>query len=125
MKVRVVILDDNDIDLFISEKVINRYSQQIEVKTFSCQKHFLEFVESTQFDSNLRQIFLIDLKLVGETGLEVVNHLESNTSIHNDIFFLSSTIDPRDFEAVRRHPLVIDLITKPLQAHHLSKILGV
>lgn len=124
MKVRIVILDDNDIDLFISEKVVQRYNQQIEVQSFTNQKNFIDYVQRTQFDADLRQVFLIDLKLVGETGLEVVQYLHDQTSIRRDIYFLSSTIDQRDLEAVRRHPLVIDLLTKPLQAHHLSRILS-
>jgi CheY-like chemotaxis protein len=124
MKVRIIILDDNDIDLFISEKVVNRFNHQIEVKSFTNQKNFLEYVQLSQFEEQLRQVFLIDLKLVGETGLDVADYLYSQTSIRKDIYFLSSTIDQRDLEAVRRHPLVVDLLTKPLQAHHLSRILS-
>jgi CheY-like chemotaxis protein len=125
VKVRVVVLDDNEIDLFISEKVINRFNHEIEVKSFSCQKQFIEYIEINQHDESCRQILLIDLKLVGETGLEVVDYLNNNTSIRKDIYFLSSTIDQRDFEAVRRHTLVKDLLTKPLQTHHLNRILGI
>lgn len=124
MKVRIVILDDNDIDLFISEKVVNRFNQHIEVKSFTNQQHFIEYVQTTQYEENLRQVFLIDLKLVGETGLDVADYLFTKTSIRQDIYFLSSTIDQRDLEAVRRHPLVVDLLTKPLQSHHLSRILS-
>lgn len=124
MQVRIVILDDNDIDLFISEKVVLRFNQKIEVKSFTNQKNFLEYVQKSQFEPDLRQVFLIDLKLVGETGLEVVQQLQDATSIRKDIYFLSSTIDQRDLEAVRRHPLVVDLLTKPLQPHHLLRILS-
>lgn len=124
---RFIIVDDDPINNFITERVIKNISPQAEVKTFTQPEEGLDYVISTFAKAdNGKAILLLDVNMPTMTGWQFIEHLEHEGIVDKDkllIDILSSSVDPADQERARMHPLIREFIMKPLSPEAVLHLL--
>jgi len=117
------LIDDSKIDLFITQKFLERHRVSDAIRLFENPKEALAAIESKV---DLPDIILLDIKMPELDGFEFVDKIANVfASSPNEfkIIMLSSTLDFRDEERAQSHPVVFKLLEKPLNMEDLQVIL--
>jgi two-component system nitrate/nitrite response regulator NarL len=121
-KVRLaVLIDDNDIDLFVQKRFIeiNRFAGQ--VITFRSPLEALDYLSR---EKDLPEIIFLDLNMPVMDGFEFLERFETlpqQTQLIK-IVVLTSSSSGADRERAIRFSNVIDFISKPLGANSLERV---
>ena len=123
---RVLLIDDNDIDNFINERMIttNFFSNRVIVKN-SGESALNYLRENSGEDANLPQIIFLDLNMPIMDGFAFLNEYEKlpDTVKKNcKVIVLSSSISPEDINRASTNPLVVKYVNKPLNEKYLAAI---
>ena len=123
---RVLLIDDNDIDNFINERMIttNFFSNRVIVKN-SGESALNYLKENSGEDANLPQIIFLDLNMPIMDGFAFLNEYEKlpDTVKKNcKVIVLSSSISPEDINRASTNPLVVKYVNKPLNEKYLAAI---
>ncbi len=123
---RVLLIDDNDIDNFINERMIttNFFSNRVIVKN-SGESALNYLRENSGEDANLPQIIFLDLNMPIMDGFAFLNEYEKlpDTIKKNcKVIVLSSSISPEDINRASTNPLVVKYVNKPLNEKYLAAI---
>lgn len=120
MPKRVLLIDDNPIDLMINNKTIQRYDADVEIYQAKSGAEALEMLKAGVCDPGC---VLLDIKMPEMDGFEFLEALQkSGLEIKFNVHMLSSSIDPADLENAKINPLVRTYIEKPLSLEKLSII---
>jgi CheY-like chemotaxis protein len=123
---RVLLIDDNDIDNFINERMIttNHFSQQVVVKNSA--EGALQFLRDNASNSAvLPQVIFLDLNMPVMDGFGFLAEYEQlPESIRNfcKVIVLSSSISPEDINRASTNPYVVKYVNKPLNEKYLDAI---
>ena len=123
---RVLLIDDNDIDNFINERMIttNYFSSQVIVKNSG--EAALQFLrENVDKDNNLPQVVFLDLNMPVMDGFAFLLEFEKlPDSVRNNckVIVLSSSISPEDINRASINPFVVKYVNKPLNERYLAAI---
>src|SRR5580693_8464796 len=107
---RVLLVDDNDIDNFINERIITSsfFSEKVEVKTSA--QAALDFLKANASNAEvLPQVIFLDLNMPVMDGfafLEEYKKLPDTIKGNCKIVVLSSSISPEDINKASTNPLV-------------------
>ena len=123
---RVLLIDDNDIDNFINERMIttSNFAQTVVVKSTAdagidyLKKHIDEV-------GLLPEIIFLDLNMPGTDGfgfLVEYEKLPDPLKKSCRVIVLSSSISPEDINRASTNPYVMKYINKPLSDKYLSAI---
>jgi CheY-like chemotaxis protein len=113
-----IIIDDEDVNLFISKKLISETLGIQDIKTFSSGADALRFLQNDFVYSTARPtVLLLDLNMPVISGWDFLDFFsqykeELKNNVH--VYILSSSIDPRDKAKALSNPNVISFITKPI-----------
>ena len=123
---RVLLIDDNDIDNFINERMIttNFFSNRVIVKN-SGESALNYLKENAGEDVNLPQIIFLDLNMPIMDGFAFLAEYEKlpDAVIKNSkVIVLSSSISPEDINRASTNPLVVKYVNKPLNEKYLAAI---
>ena len=123
---RVLLIDDNDIDNFINERMIttNFFSNRVIVKN-SGESALNYLKENSGEEANLPQIIFLDLNMPIMDGFAFLNEYEKlpDTVKKNcKVIVLSSSISPEDINRASTNPLVVKYVNKPLNERYLAAI---
>ncbi|MEN3323279.1 response regulator [Mariniflexile soesokkakense] len=126
----VMLVDDNKIDLFVSQKVIERYDSNIRVVHFKNTLLALEYLKISLHKNNLNHftrpnMLFLDINMSKCTGFEFLERLGRLDFLETNnlkIYILSSSGNLKDINKVNMHPLCSGYINKPLT---MSKLQGV
>ena len=123
---RVLLIDDNDIDNFINERMIttNFFSNRVIVKN-SGESALNYLKENSGEDANLPQIIFLDLNMPIMDGFAFLHEYEKlpDTVKKNcKVIVLSSSISPEDINRASTNPLVVKYVNKPLNEKYLAAI---
>ena len=123
---RVLLIDDNDIDNFINERMIttNFFSNRVIVKN-SGESALQYLRENAENDSNLPRIIFLDLNMPVMDGFAFLFEFEKlPDSVKNNckVIVLSSSISPEDINRASTNPLVVKYVNKPLNEKYLAAI---
>jgi len=122
----VLLVDDNEIDNFINEKVISSvgFANNINVKNSADEA--LDFIRSCASDlSKLPGLIFLDLNMPIKDGfafLDDYDKLDSSLKADTKIVVLSSSISPEDIGKASTNPYVLKYINKPLSEKYLEAI---
>ena len=122
-KVKLAILiDDNDIDLFVQKRFIeiNRFAGQ--VITFRSPLEALTYLGK---DNELPEIIFLDLNMPVMDGFEFLERfvtLPEGVTKYCQVVVLTSSSSSSDRDRALRFSNVIDFVSKPLGAHSLEKV---
>lgn len=115
-----IIVDDDPINNFITERMIVKVIPNAEVVTFTESEKGLDYVLSLFAKGNEgKVILLLDINMPNITGWQFIVRLEREGVLVSDqliIYILSSSVDGADRERAKNDPHIIDYIIKPLTA---------
>ncbi|GCD76815.1 response regulator [Thermaurantimonas aggregans] len=126
----VLIIDDNQIDLLINQRVVKNLMPEAEIK--SCISaidalKYLEYLHINQEFEKLPDIILLDIRMPIMDGFEFLEKLNESPSLKLKIpkvLLVTSSIDPLDVQRSNEHPLVKGFIGKPLKMNALQEIIN-
>lgn len=124
---RVILIDDNDIDLLLHERLITIQGISRTVLAFSNANKALEFLSSNITLPHIPPtVILLDIQMPEMDGFEFLRSFDSYPSkIKNQcsIIMVSSSLDFGDISRTNANPLVIRLLKKPLQPKELKEVI--
>ncbi|MCX6188976.1 MAG: response regulator [Bacteroidetes bacterium] len=122
---RFILLDDNQIDLMVSTRLLQSWFVNAEVTSFNNTIDALEFFSKNKNNlSVLPTVVLLDLIMPRLDGFQVVDELERILiNIPFKIFLLSSTINDADFDKAKENRWVQTILSKPLEVDVLSGLI--
>ncbi|MDX2189899.1 MAG: response regulator [Bacteroidota bacterium] len=116
---QVVIIDDDPINNFIYTKIVQDFSETIEIKAFD-----LAETGSSYLENNYQNISLVilDINMPFVDGWMILDLLERK-DIKLNIIILTSSISDEDFERSRKYKNIVGYVTKPTSLEELSEFL--
>jgi len=123
---RVLLVDDNDIDNFINERMIttSHFSTGVVVKNSG--EAALEYLRGLgEHTDQLPQVIFLDLNMPVMDGFAFLDEFEKLPSVVHDhckIVVLSSSISPEDINRASTNPRVYKYVNKPLSERYLDAI---
>ncbi len=123
---RVLLIDDNEIDNFINERIITSsgFSEVCAVQTTTDAA--IDYLKGlTDFSDKLPEIIFLDLNMPVKDGfafLEIFNSLDEAIRAVCKVVVLSSSISPDDINRASSNPYVIRYLNKPLSEKYLEAI---
>ena len=123
---RVLLIDDNEIDNFINERMIttSHFSEEVIVKN-SCDAA-LEYLQSLDNQDKYPEIVFLDLNMPVKDGFAFLEEFESlpdAIKTTSKIVVLSSSISPEDISRASTNPHVFKYVNKPLSEKYLEAII--
>ena len=123
----VVLIDDDSISNFITEKLILREAFAQEVQCFTSGENALVHLENQIRENNtLPEIIFLDLNMPGMDGWDFIKayrELPATHTAHSRLFMLSSAVDAKDIVQAKGLEEVEDFISKPLSSEDIAVIL--
>ncbi|MFD1096313.1 response regulator [Salegentibacter chungangensis] len=118
----VLIIDDDDVVIFIQKKMITNHKISSEPVSFKKAQQALDYLDENQ-DSNNHFLILLDINMPGMDGwefLESINEKPKNHQIH--VIMVTSSIDLKDKKKALKYSVVRDFVEKPISSAHCEKI---
>jgi len=127
--VRILLVDDDEINNFISVKLIKKTLINTEIKTCLNGKFAIDELANIQEDKpdELPDYILLDINMPIMNGwefLEEYERLNIDPQGKTKIFIISSSVFNNDINKAKSYPLVKDFISKPLSIDKIKDMLG-
>jgi CheY-like chemotaxis protein len=124
---RVLLIDDNEIDNFINERIITSSGFADTVTTKTGTDQAIAYLRETGDDvAKLPQIVFLDLNMPEKDGfvfLDLFNELNVAVRTFCKVIVLSSSISPEDINRASANPHVVKYLNKPLAEKYLEAII--
>jgi len=122
----VMLVDDNEIDNIINEKIIEANSFADQVMVFQTGQEALDYLGENQDNQDtLPEIVFLDINMPIMDGFQFLEDFEkfSDTVLEKcKIIMLSSSISPKDIDRAASSKYVKKYLNKPLNARYLEAI---
>jgi response regulator RpfG family c-di-GMP phosphodiesterase len=122
----VMLVDDNETDNFISEKIIEMSGFAEKVIAMDSGTSALEYLENnSNSEENIPDIIFLDINMPFVDGFVFLFEFEkfkSTVKSKSKIVILSSSDNKRDIDRIIDNPHVINYIVKPLSPEALKKV---
>lgn len=124
----IMLVDDNNIDNFINEKVIKKSNFTENVFVHTNAKSALEFLKNLETLKNdvvpsvLPSVIFLDINMPGSDGfyfLEEFNKLPKKITSDMKIVMLTSSLDPKEEVRSISYDNVVKYLSKPLSVDDL------
>lgn len=116
MTPEIIVIDDDDVVLYLHELYLHEAFPGGHVVSFSCAEKAMDYLfsESVQTASN-PLIVLLDINMPKMNGWELMDQLSGQPiSRRLNIYLVTSSIDPKDKIKARKYPLVVGFCEKPV-----------
>ncbi|UKJ09002.1 response regulator [Solitalea lacus] len=122
---RIMVIDDSKIDLFIAERLITLSDISTDIILCSSAEDGLKYLKQNCTTlEKLPELILLDIHMPEMDGFEFLEEFEQLPSaLVQDIgvFLLTSSVDRKDLARSAANPLVMKLIMKPLNTEVLAQ----
>ncbi|TAG56108.1 MAG: response regulator [Cytophagales bacterium] len=121
---KVTIIDDDRISIFIAEKVLKLADESIEVTSFISPLDALNHIKSISSPEHLPDLILLDLNMPVINGFQFLENLyEANEKLKSiKISILTSSCSVQDIEKSNTFESVFHFISKPLKLAHWKEL---
>lgn len=124
-KIKIMLIDDNKIDLFIHNEFIRKMNIASSVTQYAFAKEALEFLQNND-SSKWPELILLDIHMPIMNGfdfLEEYRELPLYIRQNCKVVIVSSSLDKGDMIKAKENVLVLDLFEKPLNIVKLMDLL--
>ena len=123
---KVFIIDDDPISILDTETMMRKNDYGNEIKTFEEPKAALEiFKKEYSWDDGLPDYFFLDVQMPEINAWQFLEHYEKlhpSIADKQHVILLSATFNPEDESKAKSHPMVLELITKPVNGTILERL---
>jgi CheY-like chemotaxis protein len=121
---KVMLIDDNDIDLKINAKLISLTKLFDEIIICQSGEEALDYLNKyLQEPDKLPEFILLDIQMPEMDGFEFLEHYKRFPE-KCPVAMLSSTLDFGDIQRAEANPYVVKLLKKPLSPNELANLLA-
>ncbi|CAN5461862.1 response regulator [soil metagenome] len=122
---KVLLIDDNEIDNFINERMItsSHFATTVEVKNSADAA--LNFLRNLKEGDEIPKIIFLDLNMPIKDGFVFLSEFDVLSDLIRStckIVVLSSSISPEDINKASTNPHVFKYVNKPLNEKYLDAI---
>lgn len=121
----VMIIDDNNIDIFITTQVLNNVNFAENTITFNNALEAFKYILNAENETALPEIIFLDLNLNGISGFDFLALYETLPTYKKEkisVYMVSSTIDPNDLEKINQNINVKGFCEKYITKEFLNSI---
>jgi response regulator RpfG family c-di-GMP phosphodiesterase len=123
---RVFIIDDDPISILVTETLMRKNEFAEEIKTFEEPDLALNFFRNEyDWSAGSPDYIFLDVQMPNTDAwkfLDIYIGLHESIREKDHVILLSATFNPEDEDKARNHPMVIELITKPVNASILQRL---
>lgn len=117
-KKRILIIEDNEIDIIVANKIIELVDNSYEIDSVQSVKEAFRFLKNLTPD-----LILLDLILPVQTGFEFLEEISAVKDYNKiPIYIYSSSIHQKDKEEAEKYPNVLGFIHKPIGVNDFMAI---
>lgn len=124
---KVMLVDDNAIDLYITTKIIKKNKFAETINHFTSALSALEFLKENETNFTvLPQIVFVDIYMPLMSGFEFMEEydkLSSDLKNHCKVYIISSSIDENDIKKANEDPNIVAFQVKTITTEFLNSIL--
>lgn len=122
----VYVIDDSPYDLLIATELIEEFCSQADIHCFKNAQEALTRLQAlVATPKEFPELLFLDIRMPVMDGfafLEAYSLLPSSLTHQCKLYILSSSLDPKDIEKAKAHPLVVDFLEKPLEEQFLKSV---
>ncbi|WKN32563.1 response regulator [Porifericola rhodea] len=118
---KVLMIDDNELDLLISRKLISKQVSQLEFTEFTSAAQALTYLEEQQ--ENEFDIILLDLNMPEMNGWDFLEEYQKLSVHKSNVYILTSSLDTRDKLRSKEYEVVKGYFDKPLKNNYIAEII--
>lgn len=123
-KINLLVIDDDDINIFIIKKIVEKTELAINMVSKSNGQQAIDYIkETTDSAAQFPHLMLIDINMPIMNGWEFVEAYQMLNIQHNvDMYILSSSVYENDIEKTKSYTSVKGFISKPLSIERLKEL---
>lgn len=123
-KLNLLVIDDDDINIFIIKKIVEKTGHHINMIAKSNGQQAIDFLKETIAQNKpVPQLVLIDINMPVMNGWEFIEAYETlGITQKVDMYILSSSVYENDIERTKSYKAVKGFISKPLSMERLTEL---
>lgn len=124
-KINLLVIDDDDINIFIIKKIVEKTGYNIEMSAKSNGKQAVDYLSDLiSTNQTLPDLILIDINMPVMNGWEFVEAYQTMGITKTvDLYILSSSVYENDIEKTKSYKIVKGFISKPLSMERLVELI--
>lgn len=128
----IMLIDDDKVDVFISQRLIEKYDPDLNIRVFNNASSALSFFKLLELNTNIKslalpEVIFLDINMPEMGGfkfLEEFSQLKKINELNMAVYMLSSSLCPEDVAHAENADYCSGYIMKPLTIEKLEIILN-
>ncbi len=123
-KIKLLVIDDDDINIFIIKKIVEKTGFNVEMVAKTNGQMAIDYITMTlSLQEPLPHLVLIDINMPVLNGWEFLDaYGQLNLDQKIDMYMLSSSVYENDIEKAKTYQSVKGFISKPLSIERLTEL---